>query len=141
MFIIRKPKKIDNITKLHLSYSNGYMMNANTIYDLEKKEGKYYVTIKPHLIAEEDSETVEVDDKTVKKIIDLLNKYEVRKWDGFNKSDKYVLDGDSFSFWVYMEDGTDIHASGYMKWPNNYGEVKSELDELLGSLYPFKLEE
>ena len=39
-----------------------------------------------------------------------------------------------------MEDDTDIHASGYMKWPKNYREVKAELDSILGSLYSKKVE-
>lgn len=135
-----KKKEISSINKLHLSYSNGYMMDANTIYDIEKKEDKYFVTIKPHLIPEEKSQTVELDKKTINKIIDILNKNEVYKWDGFNKSDKYVLDGDSFSFWVYMEDGKEIHASGYMKWPENYGNVRDELTNILGSLYVQEVE-
>ena len=116
------------------------MMDANTIYDIEKKDDKYFVTIKPHLIPEEKSQTVEIDKKTINRIIELLNKNEVYKWDGFNKSDKYVLDGDSFSFWLYMDNGKEIHASGYMKWPKNYGNVRDELTNILGSLYVQEVE-
>lgn len=140
MFIFKKPKKIESITRLHFSYSNGYMANAYTTYDIELKDNKYYVVIKPYLIPEEQTFEVEIDKKTIKEIINILNKYEVSEWDGFSKSDKNVLDGDSFSFWVYLEDGTDIHASGYMMWPKNYGEVRSELDRILGPLYPAKQE-
>ena len=140
MFIIKKPKQIDSLTKLHFSYSNGYVANAYTTYDIELKDGKYYALIKPYLIPEEETFEVEIDKKKVNEIINILNKYEVNKWDGYNKSDKYVLDGDSFSFWIYMANGNDIHASGYMKWPKNYGEVKSELDRILGPLYPSKQE-
>lgn len=141
MFIFgQKKKEITSITKLHLSYSNGYMMDANTIYDIDKKDDKYFVTIKPHLIPEEESQTVEIDKKTINKIIEILNKNKVYKWNGFKKSDKYVLDGDSFSFWLYMDDGSDIHASGYMMWPDNYGTVKLELDNILGPLYIEKTE-
>ncbi len=135
-FKIKKTKSISSITKLHFNYSNGYMANAYTTYDIELKEGKYNLTIKPYLIPEEDAYNTEIDKETIDKIIEVLNKYEVNKWNGFKKSDNNVSDGDSFLFWVYMEDGSNIQASGYMMWPKNYFEVKNELNNILGSLYP-----
>ena len=32
-----------------------------------------------------------------------------------------------------MKDGKSISASGYMKWPTNYGNVKKELKEIFDS--------
>ena len=46
---------------------------------------------------------------------------------GFNKSDRYVLDGNSFSLSISMNNDEYVSASGYMKWPKNYKEVKEEL--------------
>ena len=48
------------------------------------------------------------------------------------------LDGDSFSFSLYTEDGKSISASGYMSWPKNYGEVEKELTNIFDALYPYK---
>ncbi|MBP5242600.1 MAG: hypothetical protein J6Z36_02795, partial [Clostridia bacterium] len=38
----------------------------------------------------------------------VLNKYNVYSWDGFDKTNKNVLDGNSFSFSVNMNNGDDI---------------------------------
>ena len=136
----RKVKKIDSITQLRFSYSSGYMMNSDTAYEITKNGSKYYANIKPYLVPSDEAFEVELDEKVINEIIEVLNKYEVSKWDGFSKSDKYVLDGDSFSFSIHMDNGSDIYASGYMMWPKNYGEVKSELNRILGPLYPTKQE-
>ena len=102
-------------------------MYANCVYDLKCEEDKCMLTIKPNGFPEEDARTYDVDDKSIKEVINILNKYEVSKWDGFQKSDKNVLDGNSFSFSLTTKDGKNISASGYMMWPDNYGIVKNEL--------------
>ena len=137
VFTARKTKVwgVESLKSMHFSYSNGYSAYAYTRYDLEKKEDGYYLDIKPYGVPEDDVQTVKVDDKTVKKAIEILNKYNVSKWNGFHKSDKYVLDGDSFSFSLYTEDGKDISASGYMEWPDNYSDVRQELYDLFNPLY------
>ena len=135
-----KKLKIDNIKSLHFSYSNGYMMDAYTTYDITLEDNKYYVTIKPYGIPEEESQKIELNNDQIEKIISILNEYEVYKWNNFHESDKYVLDGDSFSFSMYTLDDKYISASGYMRYPKNYGEVEKSLDDILGSLYVQKVE-
>ena len=138
MIIFRKKVEIKNIKYMHFSYSVGYAMYSNVNYDLEYKNSKYIAKIKPDGIADDDAKEVEVDEKTVGKIEEILKKYNVNSWNGFNKSDKYVLDGDSFSFSLSLKDETYISASGYMKWPKNYREVRSELDDIFMNLYDKK---
>ena len=133
--INKKSKPINGLTHLHLSYSTGYHKYAYTIYDLDYKDGKYIVNIKPTDIPDEDAKEYEISEETVKQIEKKLMEYDVTKWDGFKKSNQYVLDGDSFSFNMKYEEDKSINASGYMMWPDNYREVKSYLDEVLGSLY------
>lgn len=125
------------IKSLYLSYSRGYMMNANIRYKFfyDKKTDKYMVMVKPYLIDEDDELEVEVDNQLKDKLKDILVKYEVNKWDGFNKSDQNVLDGDSFSFGVNFDNDTSISASGYMMWPKNYREVVNELDNIFMDIY------
>ena len=110
-------------------------MYAYTIYDLDYKDGKYIVNIKPTDIPDEEAKEYEISEETVKQIEKKLMEYDVTKWDGFKKSNQYVLDGDSFSFNMKYEEDKSINASGYMMWPDNYREVRSYLDEVLGSLY------
>ena len=140
IYLIKKDKgdntpvvnEIKDIKEIDYSYSVGYAMNAYYKYDL-LCEDKCTIKIKPNGYPEEDTKEYEVDDESINKIIDILKKYEVYKWDGYSKSDKNVLDGDSFTFIVRFKDGSSIHASGYMMWPDNYRNVKNELEEIFNS--------
>lgn len=123
--------EIGEFKYFHFSYSNGYEKDSNISYDVECKD-KCIATIKPYGVSEEDATIVELDDETVNEIISVLKKYEVEKWNGFSKHDKYVLDGDSFSLNVRMKNDDYLSASGYMMWPNNYGKVCGELDSIFG---------
>lgn len=130
LFSIKRKVDIVNITKLHLSYSTSTMMYGNVIYEIELKDNKYNLHIKPNMVPDEEAIDTEISKDDMLKIEEILNKYKVYKWNGFQKSDKYVLDGNSFSFWVYFDEDKDIHASGYMIYPDNYGNVESELENI-----------
>lgn len=135
MFKINKTKKIESIKYLNFGYSTGTMMNAYVSYNLEFKDNKYKASIKPNLVSDEDKKITVMTKKNVEKIIDILNKYEVYKWDGFKKSDPNVLDGDSFNLAVRYNDDKSISASGYMMWPKNYREVQGKLDSIFMKYY------
>lgn len=133
-----KKKEITSIKSMHLSYSNGWSAYSYTRYDLEKKDDGYYVEIKPYGYSDDEMQEVKLSKKDINKIIEVLNKYNVVKWDGFHKSDQGVLDGDSFSFSLHTEDDIDVSASGYMRWPDNYRNVRDELGEIFNPLYEYK---
>lgn len=141
MFLFNKKEvEIIDLKYMHLGYSTGTMVNSNVRYNLELKDGKYMAEIKPNSMADEDTMTVEMKKEDVQKIKDILKKYHVGRWNGFNKSDQNVLDGDSFSFSIRFVDDTSISASGYMMWPNNYGEVEKALTEIFMSYWNKKTE-
>ena len=126
-------KKIDNIKYFSFSYSDGYEVDSNVYYSIDCKD-KCVATVKPLYVSHEDEKEYIVDNEFIDKVIELLNKYEVIKWNGFDKSDINVLDGDSFSFSIITNENEEIKAHGYMLWPKNYGNVKSGLDSLFSSL-------
>lgn len=129
MFFSDRPRKVDKISGIkifHYSYSVGYHYEARIYYELECKN-KCTLKIKDEGITEEDAPVYEVDKEITKKLEAILNKYSVGSWNGFSKSDHNVLDGDSFSLYLRMKDNNTVEASGYMKWPKNYEEVKGEL--------------
>ena len=134
-----KPKEEDiDITKIksfYMTYTNGYAMNSYTRYKLKIEDDKYIAEIKPYGIPEEELLEIEVDKSIMDKIVEVLKKYEVRKWNGFDKTDKDVLDGDSFSLSVGLEDNKSISASGYMMWPNNYRNVENEISTIFMEIY------
>lgn len=134
--LLKRPKKVSitNIKLLEFSYTNGTMINSNVYYKLECNDD-CGATISPYGTAMEDAKEFKVDKGVVLDIENVLNKYDVAIWNGFNKTDKYVLDGDSFSINIKMSDGKTIEASGYMMWPKNYRSVEEELDKIFKNIY------
>lgn len=128
----------DNIKHIHFSYSTGNMMYANVQYDIDLEKDGYVATIKPDRVAEEAAKKVKLDKKTMEKLVNELNKYNITSWNGYKKSDKNVLDGDSFSLSISTKDNKDIDASGYMSWPKNYSEIKGVFDSVIGSIIKTK---
>ena len=126
-------KEIKSIKSLHYSYSVGYAMYAYYSYDIECNDN-CTIKIKPNGYPDEEAKTYDLDKVTIEKIIGVLNKYEVSKWDGFSKSDQNVLDGDSFSFSLHTNEGDSISASGYMMWPEHYRDTREELTKIFNSL-------
>lgn len=129
--IIAKPIKtqeISDITHFYFTYSKGYAMNSYITYQIDKTNNKYIVKIKPYGKSEDEKIEKEISKEDVVKLENMLNKYNVYKWDGFHKTDKNVLDGDSFSCTINTESDVRVSASGYMMWPENYRNVVSELD-------------
>jgi len=130
----KKIVTISNIKSFHFSYSTGNMINASVSYDLKCDNDIFIATIKPDGVAIEDAIKIEVTNEQMKKLEDILKKYHVEKWNGFDKVDKNVLDGNSFSLSIRMKDNSYISAYGYMKWPKNYSEVSNELGEFFAKL-------
>ena len=122
----------DNITSFYISYSNGYAMNAYTTYELNNN---YIAKIKPYLVDPDDTLEIKVEKDVMEKVVNILKKYKVGKWDGFHKTNKNVLDGDSFSLSVKMINGKEISASGYMEWPDNYKNVVNEISKVFMEIY------
>ena len=111
------------------------MVNSYTRYSLIMEDGKYIVEIKPYGVDEDDKLEIEVEKPIIEKISNVLKKYEVNKWDGFNKSDQGVLDGDSFSFSLTLNNDKTIHASGYMRWPDHFRDVRDAISPIFMEIY------
>ena len=129
-----KSIKITKIIRFSFEYSVGYAMYANEIFELENKDGKYKAKVKLTGVPDEQATIFDVDEAFEQKLEEIIKQFEVKKWDGFNKSNKMVLDGNSFSLSIRMEDDNSISASGYMKWPKKYGEFKEKVVELFKQL-------
>ena len=125
---LKQKKDIKDIEILHFSYSVGYMMNAYCKYTLDLKDDVYTATIKPNGIPDEEKRTYEVDKDKVVELANRLNETKIYLWDGFKKSDRNVMDGDSFSFYLRFGDKEKIDASGYMMWPTDYAQIKGVIE-------------
>lgn len=125
----KNPKSVESIEYFHFSYSVGYYKDASISFDLsrDKQNNKYVGSFKDAGISDKNATKFYPDEKFVNDLIALINKNKLVKWDKFHKSDKNVLDGDSFSFSVKLGDGRYISASGYEAYPSNYGEVRNAI--------------
>ena len=135
LFIAAQPAKCEEIKELknlHYSYSTP-TYNGSVIYDLTCYD-ECTVWIKPMGRPYEEAVTYPISDEQVKEIIDVLNKYEVWTWDGFNEYDPDAMDGNSFSFSLTMQDGITIEAEGYMMFPEHFGDIIPELCRIFDSL-------
>lgn len=129
----KRNQKVLSIKSLNFYYSQWSMANSGVRYELNCK-GDCTLLYKAHGVPFDNPIEYKVDKSTVLELEKLLNKYEVFKWNGFNKTDNNVLDGDSFSFSVVMGNDDIISASGYMKWPIHYWEVKKGLDTIFAKV-------
>ena len=123
-----------NLKNFYFGYTNGYHINADINYALFIKDNKNIVSIKPDGINKEDKLEIEVDNIFIERLVEIINKYQVYKWNGFEKYNKNVLDGNSFILNIHTNEG-DIDATGYMAWPEKYREVREELDKLFMEIY------
>ena len=121
-----KEKRIENIKHLYFTYTSGYAMYSYATYELNCTD-KCILIVKPNGVPDEEKQEVEIPKEKLEEIANKLNEYHVSRWNGFNKNDKYVLDGDSFSFNLDYNEKDKVTAHGYMMWPNNYSDVKSYL--------------
>ena len=133
-------RDIKDIKSFHFSYSTGNYIYGSVSYEIKVEDEEYILSIKPDGVEEEKSTKIEIDEMAVKNVLNILNKYNVKSWNGFDKSDMDVLDGNSFSMSLTEKDGTNTSAHGYMMWPDNYHEVRDELDELFKNILEEKKE-
>lgn len=124
---------IYQINKLKYSYTNGYGINDNISYEIDC-EDNCILTVKGYGLNEDELLNINLTNKDMDKFETILNKNHVLSWKGFSKSDKNVLDGDSFSFSLRYNDDEKLSASGYMMYPDYYNKFQKEFEEYVSSL-------
>ena len=133
--LLNKKVKIENTKSLRFTYTVGYFINADIVYELNLQDNKYIAYHKIVGVKEEEKLKKEINKDIVLEIENILKKYKVYKWNGFNKSDKNVLDGNSFYFTYTNGNNENIHASGSMMYPSNYRDFKADIDTLFEDLF------
>ena len=75
-----------------------------------------------------------VDEPVLEQLGEIAGKYRLDRWDGFDKNNKHVMDGNNFSLSVTLADGKTILAHGNNSFPDGYGDAKQEICELFEDL-------
>lgn len=64
----------------------------------------------------------------------LAAQYRMDKWDGFDKVNQHILDGEQFKLYITLADGKTIKASGSNAYPKNFTEPMREVGALIDEL-------
>ena len=126
---------ITDIRSFRFSYQVGNYMNGSVAYELKlEADGSYTAKIKPNQVAEEDAKEYKVGKEFADELAAFLREKKVSRWNGFQKSNRHVLDGNGFSFSLWTTEDKNISASGYMRWPRGYDEVKAGIEAIFAKL-------
>lgn len=101
-------------------------------YEVEASGNDYRFRFLP--MREEDAQTAIMTESDVAALHEIINRFDLWKWHGFNKSASGVLDGAGFTLTILFADGTVIEAHGNNAFPQNYNKALSEI-KILFSQY------
>lgn len=72
-----------------------------------------------------------ISEDTYNRINEWVDTYNIRSWDGFNKSRKDVLDGGGFRIEITLATGETITAHGDNAYPKGYGDANRALNDII----------
>ena len=78
----------------------------------------------------DDGAACQLDQAEIEKLLKIIEDYDLFAWDGFNKSNPFVLDGEGFSLEIAFSDGTGIRAHGDNRFPAGYQGAAAEIVRL-----------
>ncbi|MDO5123607.1 MAG: hypothetical protein Q4D44_02945 [Eubacteriales bacterium] len=123
--------EIDTDSLTYFCYSTScFVINYDQIYTCEKSGDKVRISVKYAGASPDEVTEVETDGTVMNRLGEVINKYEIPSWDGFNESNHHVLDGESFSLTVKSGEDTLISAYGANSYPENYTDATNEIEEI-----------
>ncbi|MDF2905343.1 MAG: hypothetical protein K0R34_664 [Herbinix sp.] len=133
IFISRnKPEDSNSKNITSFKYSFGSFTGGYYDYEINQDGNQYiFVVTGGNGVDLDINETI--DQSVLEDIQEIIQKYKVKKWNGFNKSDDDISDGHSFSLLVRYDD-YEIKAEGYMKYPRKYMDFQNEIQAYFDSL-------
>lgn len=69
-----------------------------------------------------------VDDELMQALEAIVAEHDLRKWDGFDKSNSMVLDGSNFFLKIRFSDESGITASGRNRFPEGFGAATEAIE-------------
>ena len=127
-----------HITSLSFHCDMGNALYSSIDYSFTNKNGECFVSIVQEGTDPDRPFVTAVDPSLEQQLLSVLTGYRVGRWNGFNKFDRRILDGRSFTLNVRFPDGKTVSAHGYMRWPKNYFAVRDELKAIFTRLCPEK---
>ena len=133
LYILRKNKEVisnDEILKsndIYVSYRVTNMRDSRIyIFNINENEGKYEL----RRYDDEVLVSTDMDKNDINVLKDALVSGHVNKWDGFNKSNKHVMDGEMFDFESRIN-GIKIYATGSNSFPKGYRDFYNKINNII----------
>ena len=136
MFFNKSVRIDSRVVYLTYSHGAGSLPGCDSYLKVDgrKKEVKVQY-INEYCAEPEDLEWKSVDEELLEQLTKFCRDNKVGRWNGFHKINKNVLDAGGWSLWIKLENGKEIEASGYMKYPSNYREIINGIFEIVGKAY------
>ena len=103
-------------------YRHGEM--AYDSYDLDTQDGRLRLSVNGGRFRP-------VDDSVGQALLEVIDRYDMAAWDGFDRSNPYVLDGEGFRVGFELTDGTSALAIGDNAFPDHYFDAVGEIEAIL----------
>ena len=128
-------KQINDIQEFNYHYYGGWDTRNNVYYEINCMDNKCKGNYKTE---DGDKRDITISEETKNKLVKIINKYHVNKWDGFNKKVDWT-DQASFGLEITNEKDETIKAEGYGRFPSRHNEFRDEVKELLDYSYSLDL--
>ena len=118
--------KLDRIT--YFAYNTGGWGECSNFpnYKIYEEENEYFFTY-----SDQCRNTTTIKEIVGRSVLDdvqtIIKKYGAREWNGFNKRDDSVTDGDSFSLRIQYNSGAKVDTRGTNDFPDNYWDFDKEI--------------
>lgn len=79
----------------------------------------------------ENKDLIPVSEEIFNKINEWVDEYNIRSWDGYNMTQKNVMDGGGFGLNITLATGETISANGSNAYPEGYRDANKLLKEII----------
>ena len=129
------PVSVSDIVYFSFYYGGGTTVNGGSSYSAEASDDHIHLVIKPDGVSDDDVLELDVGYDFLEDLQEVIDKNDIGSWNGFDKTDTGVLDGQSFNLSIYMENGDVVNASGYEAYPDGFSDAASDIEALFMGVY------
>lgn len=113
------------------SYNYGGSIGGDSYsYKVKQEEGKYYFCYETQEHEEYGTLEMELQPEVVSQLKQIYLDQKIYEWEGFNKVNMNVLDGDGFFLKFSFADGKSMDAHGSNAYPSGYRDFVTAMEDL-----------
>ena len=121
----------DNVGITSFCYSHsGSSTSEMYLYEIEADDESSGTVVNYEFNNGFETYTLPADGELMQQLSAVVDGHDLRKWNGFDKSNSLVMDGSGFYLRIDFSDGTQIMARGSNRYPAGYSEAVDAIDVL-----------